>query len=95
MDVAIADVGNGALSVVLVLDLHACEAAYIDVVTIVLAGGHALGSHHVHVEGLVRLLLAVAYAYSLLLALDRGELGWHAVLVALAEEQSRQGVGLQ
>ena len=88
-------VRNDALSVVLVLDLHAGEAAHVDVVTEVLAGGHALGSHHVHVEGRVRLRLAVADARALLGALNRRELSWHTVLVALAEEQSRQGVGLQ
>lgn len=95
VDVTIVEVANGALCVVLVLDLHAGEAAHIDVVTEVLAGGHPLGSHHVHVEGCVRLRLAVADALTLLSALNRGELGRHAVLVALAEEKSRQGVGLQ
>jgi len=95
VDVTIVEVANGALCVVLVLDLHAGEAAHIDVVTEVLAGCHPLGSHHVHVEGCVRLRLAVADALTLLSALNRGELGRHAVLVALAEEKSRQGVGLQ
>ena len=85
INVAVGFVINETLRVVLVLDLHLCELADVDVVSEVSASSHALTDGHVHVEGFVGLVLAVADAEQLGGGGGRSELKFHAVLVALVK----------
>ena len=85
--------GDNTVSIVLVLDLHAGEAADIDVGAEVAAGSCSLGHAHIQVEGLVSLVLAVGEAGSLLGGLGKTEISLDTVLLALAEEELGKRVG--
>lgn len=93
VNVSVVVVVDEALGVVLVLDLHAGEAAHVDVRAEVLACSHALVHCHVQVKGRVGLGLAVPQAISLLGSLGGGELIVNTVLLAFGEEKLRERVG--
>lgn len=63
-------VQNDALCVVLVLNLHAGEAAHVHIVAEVLPGRESLRNIHVQIEGLVGLVLAILDAAPLLSGLS-------------------------
>ncbi len=77
--------GDHALGVVLVLHLHACEAAEVNLRAEVATGRDTLLNAHVQVKGLISLVLAVGEACSLLCGLGIAKVSLDAVLLALAE----------
>ena len=85
MDVAVIGPGDNALGVVLVLHLHACEAAEVNVGAEVATSRGTLLNTHVQVEGLVSLVLAIGEACFLLSCLSIAKVSLDAVLLALAE----------
>jgi hypothetical protein len=95
VNVAIALVVNHALSIVLVLDLHACVSADVNVGAEVLSRLESLADAHEQVECAVCLGLAVGEASGLLLGGGWGELVVHTVALALREEESGEGAGHQ
>lgn len=93
MDVAVVGTGDRALSVVLVLDLHAGELGDVDILSEVLSRSHPLLHCHVQLESTVGLVLTVGKAGTLLGGLRRRhELVIGAITVALRKEERRQGV---
>ena len=92
---AIALVVDHALSVVLVLDLHACVSANVNVGAEVLSCLESLADAHEQVKCAIGLSLAVGEASSLLLGGGWGELVVHTVALALREEESGEGAGHQ
>ena len=85
MDVAIIGPGDHALGVMLVLHLHACEAAEVNVGAEVATSCGTLLNAHVQVEGLISLVLAIGEACFLLSGLSIAKVSLDAVLLALAE----------
>ena len=65
MHVAIVEMPNDTGCIVLVLNLHACEATHVNVVSEVLAACKVLACDHVEIKGLIGLVLAVGNATAL------------------------------
>ena len=93
MNMTIIQVRDDALGIVLVLNFHASESAHIDIRSEVLSRCHTLANIHVKIEGLVDLILAIREASLLGRGLCCVKFSVDAVLVTLAKEQLREGVG--
>jgi len=89
MHVTVVEVGNNALSVVLVFNFHACETAHVNVVTEVSSRCCSLIHIHEKIEGLVSLILAVCNALFLVIALSGIELLINAVFMTFTEKKLR------
>ena len=81
--------------VVLMLYFHPCEAADVNVAAEVPASSESLRDTHVHIEGFVGFILTVGDASFLLSGLSKFEFIIEAELVALSEQELREGGLLQ
>ena len=90
VDVAIIGLGDNTLCVVLVLHLHACKAAEVNIGAEVATCSHTLLDADVQLEGFVSLVLAVGEACFLLSGLSIAKFSLDAVLLALAEQEGWQ-----
>ena len=87
VDVAIIGLGDNALCVMLVLHLHSCKAAEINIGAEVATCSNTLLDADVQLEGLVSLVLAVGEACFLLSGLSIAKFSLDAVLLALTEQE--------
>ena len=94
-DVTIIFVRNDALCIVLMLNFHASESADVNVAAEVPASSESLRDTHVHIEGFVGFILTVGDASFLLSGLSKFEFIIEAELVALSEQELREGGLLQ
>ena len=74
-------------SITSMFDFHACILAEIDVISPCFVFLKVVLNPHVHIEGLIRLLLAVFNAFHLRLVFWSSKIEVHAVLVTFFEKQ--------
>lgn len=90
VEVAIAEMGDDAFCVMLVLHFHSSELANVNVVPVSLLGCHPACDGHIEVEALDCFGLAVLDALNL--AVCDIFVAFNAVLVAVIIENGRQGM---